>query len=64
MPTPDSLPRDAQSILELAARSMFELFASASGGMIWVDRQAPARVGSALTLSSRESSLWHLPHAT
>jgi hypothetical protein len=28
MDTPDSLPRDAQSILELAARSMFDLFAS------------------------------------
>lgn len=34
------LPRDAQSILELAARSMFELFASASEGMMLVDRQA------------------------
>jgi len=36
----DALPRDAQSVLELAARSMFELFASASQGMILVDRQA------------------------
>ena len=36
----DSLPRDAQSILELAARSMFGLFASASEGMMLVDRQA------------------------
>jgi transcriptional regulator with PAS, ATPase and Fis domain len=36
----DSLPRDAQSILELAARSMFELFANASQGMLLVDRQA------------------------
>ncbi|MDE2417438.1 MAG: sigma 54-interacting transcriptional regulator [Burkholderiales bacterium] len=36
----DSLPRDAQSILELAARSMFALFASASEGMMLVDRQA------------------------
>jgi len=36
----DTLPRDAQSILELAARSMFELFASASEGMMLVDRQA------------------------
>ena len=35
-----SLPRDAQSILELAARSMFDLFANASEGMILVDRQA------------------------
>jgi transcriptional regulator with PAS, ATPase and Fis domain len=34
------LPRDAQSILELAARSMFELFANASEGMLLVDRQA------------------------
>ena len=36
----DPLPRDAQSILELAARSMFDLFANASEGMILVDRQA------------------------
>jgi transcriptional regulator with PAS, ATPase and Fis domain len=36
----DTLPRDAQSILELAARSMFELFSSASEGMMLVDRQA------------------------
>ena len=36
----DSLPRDAQSILELAARSMFELFANASEGMLLVDREA------------------------
>lgn len=40
MVTPDSLPRDAQSILELAARSMFDLFANASEGMLLVDRQA------------------------
>ena len=40
MDTTDSLPRDAQSILELAARSMFELFAGASEGMMLVDRQA------------------------
>ncbi len=40
MDNTDSLPRDAQSILELAARSMFELFASASEGMLLVDRQA------------------------
>ena len=32
------LPRDAQSILELAARSMFDLFANASEGMLLVDR--------------------------
>ena len=36
----DALPRDAQSILELAARSMFDLFANASEGMMLVDRQA------------------------
>jgi transcriptional regulator with PAS, ATPase and Fis domain len=36
----DSLPRDAQSILELAARSMFDLFANASEGMLLVDRHA------------------------
>ena len=40
MDTTDSLPRDAQSILELAARSMFDLFANASEGMLLVDRQA------------------------
>ncbi len=33
------LPRDAQSILELAARSMFDLFANASEGMLLVDRK-------------------------
>src|SRR3990167_6212655 len=36
----DRLPRDAQSILELAARSMFDLFATASEGMMLVDRKA------------------------
>ena len=36
----DALPRDAQSILELAAHSMFGLFASASEGMMLVDSQA------------------------
>ena len=40
MDTTGSLPRDAQSILELAARSMFELFANASEGMLLVDRTA------------------------
>ncbi|MCM2251745.1 MAG: sigma 54-interacting transcriptional regulator [Ramlibacter sp.] len=34
----DSLPRDGQSILELAARSMFHLFSSISQGMFLVDR--------------------------
>ena len=34
------LPRDAQSILELAARSMFDLWANASEGMLLVDREA------------------------
>jgi transcriptional regulator with PAS, ATPase and Fis domain len=34
------LLRDAQSILELAARSMFDLFANASEGMMLVDRDA------------------------
>ena len=34
----DSLPRDGQSILELAARSMFQLFSSVSQGMFLVDR--------------------------
>jgi hypothetical protein len=36
----DSLPRDVQSILELTSRSMFDLFANASEGMMLVDRQA------------------------
>ena len=44
MPSPSanasSLPRDAASILELAARSMFDLFAGASEGMLLVDRDA------------------------
>ncbi len=35
-----SLPRDAASVLELAARSMFDLFARASEGMLLVDREA------------------------
>ena len=34
------LPRDGQRILELAARSMFDLFANASEGMMLVDRDA------------------------
>ena len=39
--TPDtSLPLDGQRILELAARSMFDLFANASEGMLLVDRDA------------------------
>jgi transcriptional regulator with PAS, ATPase and Fis domain len=40
MANPDTLPRDAQSILALAARSMFDLFAHASEGMLLVDRDA------------------------
>ena len=39
-PPAPTLPRDVSSILELAARSMFELFASASEGMLLVDRDA------------------------
>jgi transcriptional regulator with PAS, ATPase and Fis domain len=35
---PQGLPRDAQSILALAARSMFHLFSSISQGMFLVDR--------------------------
>ena len=35
-----ALPIDAQGILELAARSMFDLFANASEGMMLVDRSA------------------------
>jgi len=41
-PSPSSvlpvLPTDAQSILELAARSLFDVFANASEGMLLVDR--------------------------
>ena len=37
LPVPD-LPTDAQSILALAARSLFEVFAHASEGMLLVDR--------------------------
>lgn len=36
----DGLPLDGQRILELAARSMFDLFANASEGMLLVDRDA------------------------
>ena len=36
----NSLPLDGQRILELAARSMFDLFANASEGMLLVDREA------------------------
>jgi hypothetical protein len=35
-----TLPLDGQRILELAARSMFDLFANASEGMLLVDRNA------------------------
>jgi transcriptional regulator with PAS, ATPase and Fis domain len=38
LPSSQSLPLDAQSILELAARSMFHLFSSISQGMFLVDR--------------------------
>ena len=38
MNTSAALPRDANSILKLAARSMFELFSSMSEGMMLVDR--------------------------
>jgi transcriptional regulator with PAS, ATPase and Fis domain len=40
MTTARPLPRDGQRILELAARSMFDLFANASEGMLLVDREA------------------------
>src|SRR6476646_333006 len=36
--SPQALPLDAQGILELAARSMFDLFSSISQGMFLVDR--------------------------
>lgn len=38
MDTTEALPHDTQEILELAARSMFGLFANASEGMLLVDR--------------------------
>ena len=38
MHSDDTLPRDGQSILELAARSMFHVFSSISQGMFLVDR--------------------------
>jgi PAS domain-containing protein len=34
----NTLPRDGQGILALAARSMFQLFSSVSQGMFLVDR--------------------------
>lgn len=37
-PSSHALPTDAQSILELAARSLFDVFAHASEGMLLVDR--------------------------
>jgi transcriptional regulator with PAS, ATPase and Fis domain len=40
MSTQASLPLDGPRILELAARSMFDLFANASEGMLLVDRDA------------------------
>src|SRR3954470_14787504 len=40
MKSDDPLPLDGQRILELAARSMFDLFANASEGMLLVDRNA------------------------
>ncbi len=38
MQADDTLPRDGQSILELAARSMFHVFSSISQGMFLLDR--------------------------
>jgi transcriptional regulator with PAS, ATPase and Fis domain len=40
MKSDPTLPLDGQRILELAARSMFDLFANASEGMLLVDRDA------------------------
>ena len=40
MKSDPTLPLDGQRILELAARSMFDLFANASEGMLLVDRAA------------------------
>ena len=37
--TPDPLPRDADEVLKLAARSMFDTLAQAAQGMMVVDRQ-------------------------
>ena len=47
----DTLPRDGQSILELAARSMFHLFSSISQGMFLVDRTG--RTIAALNISGQ-----------
>jgi transcriptional regulator with PAS, ATPase and Fis domain len=38
VPNKDLLPQDAESILRLAARSMFDLFSSMAQGMLLVDR--------------------------
>ena len=58
---PHGLPLDAQSILALAARSMFQLFSSISQGMFLVDR-----TGRILTLKVPEccrqvTSSWRNP---
>ena len=39
-PKEEALPLDGERILELAAKSMFDLFANASEGMMLVDRHA------------------------
>jgi transcriptional regulator with PAS, ATPase and Fis domain len=68
MAATDNLPRDAQSILELAARSMFELFSSVSQGMFLVDRsgrivwvnEGYKRFLPALGFSSADQFVGHL----
>ncbi len=65
---PNPLPSDAQSILELAARSMFEVFANASQGMFLVDKsgrivwvnEGYQRFLPALGFSSIEQFVGHL----
>ena len=39
MTLPNPLPRDADSVLKLASRSMFDLFAQTAQGMLVVDRE-------------------------
>ena len=68
MQAADSLPRDAQAILELASRSMFHLFSSISQGMFLVDisgrivwlNEGYQRFLPALGFSSVDQFLGHL----
>jgi transcriptional regulator with PAS, ATPase and Fis domain len=67
-PSTPSLPRDGESILALAARSMFHLFSSVSQGMFLVDRggrivwlnDGYARFLPLLGFSSRDEVVGHM----